>query len=54
MCVNPWSPGGTYIVHKKPIFLSTPGLKGLSSGIVSSLCIHEEELFWHLTLGTDF
>ena len=27
--VNPPSPGGTYIVHKKPIFLSTPGLQGL-------------------------
>ena len=26
---NPLSPGGTYIVHKKPIFFSIPRLQGL-------------------------
>ena len=28
---NPLRPGGTYTVHKKPIFLSTPGLQGLKN-----------------------
>ena len=27
--VHPLSPGGTYMVHKKPMFLSTPRLRGL-------------------------
>ena len=28
--LNPLSPSGTYMVHKKPIIFSTPGLQGLS------------------------
>ena len=28
-CINLWGLGGTYVVNKKPVFLSTPGLQGL-------------------------
>ena len=31
--INPLSSGDTYMVHKKPIFLSTPGLQGLKFGL---------------------
>ena len=31
---NRLSPGGTYMVHKNPIFLSTPELKGLVCGLI--------------------
>ena len=33
--VNPLSPGGTHMVRKKPISLSTPGLQGLIQGLLS-------------------
>ena len=31
LVIDPLNPGGTYMVHEKPIFLSTPGLQGLMS-----------------------
>ena len=30
--LSPLSPGGTHMVQKKPMFLSTPGLQGLKTG----------------------
>ena len=33
---DPLSPGDTYILHKKPIVFSTPGLQGLSVVFVKS------------------
>ena len=41
--LNPWSPGGTYMVHKKPLFLSTPGLQGLNN-----YCYQNSNLFFDI------
>ena len=57
---NPWNSGGTYIVHKKSIFLSTPGIQGLMAHLfhLFSLRFSSLNLFsvflWSFSLPAPF